>query len=210
MKNNLLPIAKEGWDYVFASFGVFIFFWIIDLEILQALSFIALILFILIFRNPERELPHFEAKSVLSPVDGRVIAIESLEEEKYAFKITVDSSYQDVGVLRSPITALAVESKKMHGSRLAQNSKLFHDLNEKLLVKFENDDGDILEVQHRLKQSFTSLDLDILKFKTLVQTQRYGFMAHGVTEIFLPYNFRLDVKVFDELKASESLVGYFS
>jgi hypothetical protein len=39
---------------------------------------------------------------------------------------------------------------------------------------------------------------------------RYGFMFHGTVLIFLPSYTRLDIKKGDELRAAETIIGFFS
>jgi len=63
---------------------------------------------------------------------------------------------------------------------------------------------------HRLKQSFDSIHIDAFVNQTRLQGGRYGVMLNGVTTLYLPLNFRLNVNVGNQVKASETLVGYFS
>jgi len=67
-----------------------------------------------------------------------------------------------------------------------------------------------LKITHRLKQSFSPLFIEAIESHNLQQIARYGLMINGITSIYFPDNFRLNVNVGDELKASESLIGYFS
>ncbi len=210
MKSNLFIIVKNGWSYLAYAVVAFFIFTFLDIEFLAFLSFLAVVGFIYIFRNPERELPTFEKKSILSPVDGTVTQILTLEESDFAYRVDILTSYRDVSVLRAPITATLKSLEMTHGTRVSQNSKLFTDLNEKCELVFVNDDLNEVKVVHRLTQSFTPLSVDIIKAQNVYQTARYGFMLSGITSIYLPNNVRLNVNVANELKASESLIGYFS
>jgi phosphatidylserine decarboxylase len=66
-----------------------------------------------------------------------------------------------------------------------------------------------IKVLHKLKQSFKSIDIDIQESQSLMQGARYGLMVNGITTIYLPHNFRLNVGIGSELVASETLIGYF-
>ncbi|MCK4737675.1 MAG: phosphatidylserine decarboxylase, partial [Sulfurimonas sp.] len=109
MKNNLLPIAKEGWNYILGAISLFVIFAFLDLDFLQFFAFLATIFFIFVFRNPERQHLYYQENSVVSPVDGVVASIKELKDDKYAYKIEIDSSYFNVSLLRTPFSS-SIES----------------------------------------------------------------------------------------------------
>ncbi len=210
MKNNLLPIAKEGWRYILYAFTAFIVFAILDLELLELTAFIAIFAFAYIYRNPERILPTFEKASVISPVDGRVIAIEELEDNEYTYKIEIESSYMDVSVLRIPLTSEIESFSIVRGARLPKQNLLSKLLNENATVVFKDHDANRVKVTHMLKRSFDSIKFDLFEKQKVSQGNRYGTVVNGTTTIYLPQNFRLNVGVGSELKGAQTLVGYFS
>lgn len=210
MKNNLFPISKEGWSYIGYSLGFFAIFSILDWEILQILSFVLIIFFLFVFRNPERELPSFDEKSVLCPVDGEVISIDTLKDSEYAYKVSIGSTYKNVGILRAPMNASLISVNKKHGTRLSLNNKLAMQTNENISIIFENTDTNKIKVLHTVKQSLCGVIVDIEQNKSITQSARYGIMVNGVTDIYLPSNFRLSLILGEEITASKSLVGYFS
>jgi len=144
MRNNLLPIAKEGWTYILGSILLFILFAFLDLEFLQFFAFLATIFFMFVFRNPERQNLYFDKNSVVSPVDGVVTSIEELTDDEYSYKIEIDSSYLNVSLLRTPFTSTLKNIKKQNGARLSQLSALSKTINENLeLVFVDNNDNSI-------------------------------------------------------------------
>lgn len=210
IKNNLFPIAKEGIKYISYSLTLFFLFAILDLEFLQLVSAFFVIYFLFVFRNPERVRPTYDSGSVVSPVDGTVSSIEELENEEYYYKVTIDSSHFDVALLRSPCDAELKDIQVYHGTRLASCASASEKLNEKISIVFETKDSDLLKVTHILKQSIIDIDTDLEESKKLMQGTRYGIMVNGVTTLYLPQNFRLNVSLGDHIRASETLVGYFS
>ena len=210
MRNNLLPIAKEGWNYILCSLGAFLIFTILDLEFLQFFSFLALIFFLFVFRNPERLTPIFAKNSVVSPVDGVILSIEELQEHEYAYKIECDSSYLNISLLRTPLNSTIKSVNFQKGARLSKFSPLSKDINENYELVFEDENANMVKVTHMLKQSFKSIDIDAIISQKLTQGARYGLMVNGITTIYLPQNFRLNVSVSQKVNASESLIGYFS
>lgn len=211
MKNNLYPVAKEGFKYIFAAVILFFVFHFISFVFLEFLSFLAILFFIYIFRNPERISQNYEVKSVSSPVDGTITTIEEIDEEGYKYKVVIDSSYLDISLLRAPMSAKVIYTKKQNGSRLSQKfSSIAEKLNSFAIIVFENTTGDKIKVKHILKQSFEEIGLYTQESKSLLQGFRYGSMVYGTTTIYLPANFRLNVQVGSEVTASDTLMGYFS
>lgn len=212
MKNNLLPIAKEGWSYLAGALLLMLVFMLLHLEFLQFFAFLATLFFIFVFRNPERQSMLYQEDSAVSPVDGMVISIEELDnEENYAYKIEIDSSYLNVSLLRVPFTSM-IEHVELHrGARLSHMTTLSKSLNENAKLIFsDKNSGNKVKITHTLKQSFKGIDLDVVNLQNLQQGSRYGLMINGITTLYLPHNFRLNISLGAELIASESLLGYFT
>lgn len=211
MKNNLFPIAKDGWIYIAYAMGAFVIFSILDLEFFQLISFVAIVFFLFIFRNPERELPSFEENQVLSPVDGEVLSIESLNaSDEYAYKVLINTTYKDVGILRTPMNASVYYLKKTKGTRLSLDTPLAHKTNENVTIVLKDANSNKIKLTHILKQSLCGVSVDLENEDRVLQSARYGLMVNGITEIYLPKNFRISLVLGEETTASESLIGYFT
>jgi len=207
--SNLFIIAKSGWSYVIAAFLFWLFFVSIDFNILAFIAFVALLFFVYVFRNPERELKNFEDSSILSPVDGVVSAIEELEDSEYAYRVDIVSAYFDVSLLRSPINATIKELSIQKGARVSNMSALSK-INENVTLLLCDSNNNQIKITHTLAQSFAGLDIDVVAEQKLLKSSRYGLMLCGVSSIYLPKNVRLDLHLSAKLKASETLIGFFS
>lgn len=210
MNSNLLPIAKEGFNRIGIAFLAFIFFAIFDFEFFEFLSFVVVIFLLFVYRNPERMSPILELKSVVSPVDGTVVSIEEVDDSEYAYKIEINSSYFDVSLLRSPLSATVESVDIKHGAKLSKDSPLSRDLNERVEIVFRDSFDNSIKVRHMLKQSFDTIKVDLSTKQNSIQGARYGLMLNGVTTIYLPQNFRVNLSIGQEVDASQTLVGYFS
>lgn len=210
MKSNLLPIAKEGWNYILYALGIFLLALLFDFDTIALIAFVSLAFLGYSFRNPERELLVFEEKSVVSPLDGVVTMIEEIDKNEYFYKVTIESTYSDVSVLRAPMNAEVKKLEKFKGSRLSFTNELSHKINERACLVFEDSNDNTVQVIHILKQSFCGINLDSLLHRNLLRSQRYGVMVNGISEVYLPKNFRLNITLGEELKASQTLLGYFS
>lgn len=208
MKNNLLPLAKEGWSYVAYSFIAFLVLGFLDLEFLQFFSFLAILLFLYIFRNPEREVPSFEKGGIVSPVDGVITSIQELHDSNFSYKISIESSYFNVSILRTPIESNLKSINLLRGAKLSKLSKLRDKLNENVEFVFEDSNSNKIKVTHQNVLGFSDIKFDAFVSKRLVQGSRYGLMTKGITNVYFPKNTKLDVVVGMELKACESIMAY--
>lgn len=210
MKNNLLPIAKEGIIFIAYASGIFVLFYILDLEAIAILAFISLLLLGFIFRNPEREIPLFEEKSVLSPVDGSIFSIDEINTPDYAYKVTIESSFLDTAVLRAPIAGKITSILRQKGTRLSLSTDLGQKLNEFSTLVFEDTNKNQVKVSHIVSQGCFDISIYADTNKQVAKSSRYGISVHGRTEVYLPKNFRLNIHTSQKVKACESLLGYFS
>ncbi|QSZ42577.1 phosphatidylserine decarboxylase [Sulfurimonas aquatica] len=211
MKSNLLPVAKEGWIYISYSLVAFILFSLLDLSFLSLVSLTIVLFLVYVYRNPERQLPMFANFSVVAPCDGVVSAIVELEDDReYSYRVDVESGYSDISILRAPMNSKVEAINLVNGTRVSKNSKLFSSINESCTVVFRDESNNRVKVMHRLSQSFAPISFDLKVSQQLHQTSRYGVILCGVTSIYLPSNFRLDVNISSEIKSSETLLGYFS
>jgi len=210
MRNNLLPIAKEGIRYICCSVGLFILFGLLDLEFLQFFTFLAFVFFIYVFRNPEREVPNFQNASVVAPADGIISNIEELKDDEYSYKVEIDSSFFNVSLLRTPLVAKVEKVEVLRGANLSKFHPLHVEINENATIIFKDTNENKIKVTHRLKQGFKPLDINIIKSQELNQGFRYGVMINGITTLYLPKNFRLNISKGAEVNASQTLIGYFT
>jgi len=212
MKNNLLPIAKEGWNYLAASLLLMFIFTLLNFDFLQFFAFLATLFFIFVFRNPERQNMLYQESSVVSPADGTIVSIQEIEDEDgYAYKVDIDSTYLNVSLLRSPFTSTLEQVELYRGTKLSHANTLSKALNENATLLFvEKNSNNKVKITHTLKESFKDINLDVVKSQNIQQGARYGLMINGVTTLYLPQNFRLNVNVGAELLACETLLGYFT
>lgn len=210
MNKNLLPIAREGWNYIAVAIMLFFVFRLFDFAYLSFISLLVSVFFVYVFRNPEREQLLYQEDSIISPVDGVVISIHELLDDKYMYEIEIDGSYTRVSLLRVPFTALLKSIKVSHGARLSSRNELYKKLNESVELIFVDKKENTLKILHRLKESFADIEIKDIESRTLLQGSRYGFMLNGITTLYVPRNFRLNINIGDELIASNSLIGFFT
>jgi phosphatidylserine decarboxylase len=210
MKNNLFIISRSGYAYIGYALLAAIVFGVLDLEIFSFAAFLVALFFAYSFRNPERELSFLDEKAVVSPVDGVVKTIEEISDKEYAYKVIIESNYMNVGILRVPVSGTIEDTKIIRGARTSKKSKLFYDLNEMAEIIFVDAHNNKVKVLHRLKQSVTPVTIEVSQNDTAYKGSRYGYAINNISELYLPKNFRFDIKPHNEIQAVHSLIGYFS
>lgn len=207
MKSNLFPIAKEGFVFLYISIALFALFFFFGFEYLSFAALSMTIFFIYAFRNPERAISIYEEGSIVSPVDGIVTAIKEIPDGSQF--VEIDSSLSDVALLRAPFSSKVTASQVCYGAKLPLEHPLAKHLNEHSQVTFTDKALNWVTVKQILKQSFTSINIDVKKDTELFQGVRYGFAYNSLTTITLPKNFKLRIGVGTVLTASETLIGVF-
>jgi len=211
MKNYPHPIiAREGWPFLAASLIVSLFvtavagwawaafFWLISLFILQ------------FFRDPPRVVPD-APNLVLSPADGRVVAVERTEDpylKRDAIKVSVFMNVFNVHSNRSPvdgtITGIWYHPGKFLNADLSKASLE----NERNAVSIKTDSGiDITSVQ--VAGLIARRILCYVKTgERLARGQRYGFIRFGSRlDVYLPLTARVKVSIGDKARATETVLA---
>jgi len=208
MENNLFILYKHAIKYIAYASVAFVLFLILDLDLLALVAFGFMLVSAYLFRNPEKSVKDNEKNAFVSPVDGKVLDIEYLEDDTFAYKVTIASSYQDISILRVPYSAKVQNLTFVNGTRLAKDTKLFDLLNKYASFELVDDDNHVVKVIHKLSRSFAPLFLDIKKSEELIKGERYGVMLSGITTIYLPKSFKLHLTAGTNVSASETLFGY--
>jgi phosphatidylserine decarboxylase len=210
MKNYGIPVASEGWPFI------------VPLAIVTVLPFafgwkntgvvaLVLTLFVLFFfRDPERSVPGGKGV-VVSPADGKVIVIKDIYEPTYlkqdVKQISIFLSVFNVHVNRAPVEG-TVELVKYNPGKfhVASVDKASLD-NEQTAMVIENGKDKVL-----VKQIAGLIARRIVCYAkagdTLKRGERYGLIRFGSrTDIFLPKDTEIKVKLGDRVKGARDIIG---
>lgn len=205
IRNYILPLGLKKAAFTLAAAFVFT---LLDLELFAFFSFLLTLFFFFAYRNPSRISADISDYGVCAPIDGKIVAIEDINEGEYGFKLVIDSSFLQTGLLRSPFEAKRASFSLQRGSRLAKDSHLFSSLNERLEVLFESGEKRV-KVCHTLKRS--PLRIELFDHKSQLECcEIYGFAYDALSVVYLPREFRLNVHVGQRVYASQNILGYFS
>jgi phosphatidylserine decarboxylase len=202
--------AREGWPFIAGAVAIAILvsmfagwiwsipFWIIALFVLQ------------FFRDPPRIVPQ-KANAVLSPADGRIVAVENTQDpylKRDAIKVSVFMNVFNVHSNRSPVDGKVYNKWYFPGKFINASLPKASLENERnaLWIKTDND-LDITCVQ------IAGLIAKRIVCHTkigehLVRGQRFGFIRFGSrVDVYLPLNTEVKVNIGDKVYATLTILA---
>jgi phosphatidylserine decarboxylase len=202
-------IAKEGWPFLAGAALVSVLvtavggawsipFWLATLFILQ------------FFRDPPREAPG-DANAVLSPADGRVVAVEKARDpylDREALKISVFMNVFNVHSNRSPVDGRVRKGWYFGGKFLNAALDKASIENERNALWIETDSGaDVTCVQ--VAGLIARRILCYVQAQDRLQRgQRFGFIRFGSrVDVYLPTSAEPQAAVGDKVFAGQSILA---
>ncbi len=211
MNNYPHPIiAREGWPFLAISIFVSLLvtalagwlwalpLWIISLFVLQ------------FFRDPPRTVPQ-APNLVLSPADGRIVAVERTRDnylQRDALKISVFMNVFNVHSNRSPVDGTVKEVWYHPGKFVNADLAKASLENERNAVWLKTADGtDVTSVQVAGLIARRILCY-VVPSDVLARGQRYGFIRFGSrVDVYLPLSAQPKVSLGDKVFAAETILA---
>ena len=180
---------------------------------LQIAALIILVLILQFFRNPKRNAPK-SFDDILSPVDGKVVVIEEVEETEY-FKgkrkqVSIFMSPINVHVTRYPASGSIKYSKYHPGKYLVAWHPKSSEENERTSVVINTPKfGDIL-----YRQVAGALARRIVNYaekgESVQQGEDAGFIKFGSrVDLYLPLDCAINVTLNQKVKGAETCIASF-
>ena len=211
---------KEGYKIILISFVLIVvsvllvdrFITIYWLKLILEIGLlIFLILILQFFRNPKRN-TKLNDKHVVSPVDGKVVVIEEVEETEFfndkRIQVSVFMSPINVHVTRYPIGGNVVYSKYHPGKYLVAWHPKSSTENERTTVVVENKTfGKVL-----FRQIAGALAKRIVNYAKIsdnaTQGSDQGFIKFGSrVDLFLPLDTNIKVALNQKVLGGESIIA---
>ena len=203
-------IAREGWPFlaisfvaaalacVFAGWAWSIPLWVIFIFVLQ------------FFRDPPREIPQGE-KAVLSPADGRIVAILPTQDpwlKRDALKISVFMNVFNVHSNRSPIDGNVMQRWYHPGffvNAALDKASLDNERNALHLRNAKGQDITCVQVAGLVARRILCY---VEAGATLARGQRYGFIRFGSrVDLYLPPDSRVNVVIGQKVNATSTILA---
>ena len=180
-------------------------------KVLYSVLLVFLILILQFFRNPKRKTQPND-KHVLSPVDGKVVVMEEVEETEYfkgkRLQVSVFMSPLNVHVTRYPIGGNVVYSKYHPGKYLVAWHPKSSTENERTTVVVENATyGKVL-----FRQVAGALAKRIVNYAkendNVEQGTDQGFIKFGSrVDLYLPLDTNIKVELNQKVRGGETVIA---
>ncbi|HRH80274.1 MAG TPA: phosphatidylserine decarboxylase [Thiobacillaceae bacterium] len=206
------PIAREGWPFLAGSLALAILVtWLAGWAWASPLWLLAL--FVLqFFRDPPRQVPIGEG-IVLSPADGRVVAVEQTDDpwlNRKALKISVFMNVFNVHSNRSPVDGEVKGRWYNPGAFVNAALDKASTENERNALWFRTADGQDVTCVQVAGLVARRILCYVGEGDTLKRGQRYGFIRFGSRlDVYLPTDARPRVCLGDKVKAGSDVLAEF-
>ena len=204
-------IAREGWPFLGGSVALALLVTFGGGGLLWSIPFWLVALFVLqFFRDPPRDVPG-DAKSVLSPADGRIVVIEPAHDpwlKRETLKISVFMNVFNVHSNRSPVDCEVKQRWYHPGKFINADLDKASTENERSALHLRTADGqDITCVQVAgliARRILCYVDAG----DKLARGQRYGFIRFGSrVDLYLPKDVRVNVGVGQKVSATSTILA---
>jgi phosphatidylserine decarboxylase len=219
-----MTIHREGYTTVLFTFLIlftinfFVLYYFPDdivtkiITLVLSMDVMGLVLFF--FRSPNIIVDQ-NPNHIISPADGKIVAIEQVEESEYfkdtRIQISIFMSPLDVHLNRYPIGGKITYTRYHSGSYLVAWHPKSSSENERSTVVVDDGGGNAILV----RQIAGAVARRIVPYskmnQAVVQGDELGFIKFGSrVDLFLPLHSKLLVNMNDRVKAGQTILGRFS
>ena len=175
------------------------------------LSVLVFLLVLQFFRSPKREILLPDNNIIYAPADGKIVAIEEVEENEYfddkRIQISIFMSPTNVHVNRNPIGGTVNYFKYHPGKYLVAWHPKSSTENERTTVVIGNGEVEIL-----LRQIAGAVAKRIVNYveegEKVIQGKELGFIKFGSrVDLFLPLNAQIEVDLNQKVKGNRTIIA---
>jgi len=208
---NQAPIAKEGYFFiavglVFTIFGVMIWG-----PFGASFPFMVTLFCLWFFRDPKRKVPQ-EENLLVSPADGKIVDISSVQEDRFlkkpAIKISIFLDVFNVHVNRSPVAGKIVGIFYNPGRFFAANVPKASLENEQNALLIETPAGKrivCIQIAGLIARRIVCWTKD---GSSLDRGERFGLIRFGSrVDLFLPPETEIQASMGDKVTGGETVLG---
>ncbi len=210
-------MVRDGWILAGPLFGMAVLFVLLGewvptiLWTILAVVCGGLAIFIcFFFRNPSRNIPSGDGL-VISAADGRVVAIDEIDDEAFmegrAVQISVFLSIFNVHVNRSPVSGTVRSRRKIKGRySLAYKDEASQD-NEQLVLGIESNKGRIV-VKQIVGFIARRIVCHVKEDDEVTAGQLYGLIRFGSrVDVVVPVGTTINTAIGDRVRGGETILG---
>lgn len=214
----MMKIHKEGHRLLITLLVVLIlinllirFFWPAGLVVTGLASLIFYLSVLQFFRDPKREIQKRDDQLVYAPADGKVVVIETTEEQEYfndkRIQVSIFMSPTNVHINRNPVSGKVNYFKYHPGKYLVAWHPKSSTENERTTVVIDNGKQEIL-----LRQIAGAMAKRIKTYlqvgENVVQGEDLGFIKFGSrVDILLPLDAIVKVEIGQKVKGNQTIIA---
>ena len=212
--STAFPIAKAGLPYVgIAAFATAVFA-LLGMAFLALTGLAATFFICFFFRDPDRVIPNREG-AVVSPADGKVIKVETLEKGRFCtnrcLKVSIFMSIFNVHVNRIPFSGEIDRVAYFPGKFFSANLDKASSDNEHNAVSMKTDQGHEISFVQIAGLVARRIICHVQEGQKVSRGQRFGLICFGSRlDVYLPADTDIAVRVGDRVKAGTSVLGELS
>ncbi len=208
-----MRVAKEGYPFIVASALLFLLSLLVGWAWMALLLILLTFAFVGFFRDPERIPPGGEGL-ILSPADGRVMAIQEVKAGEFlhatAMRVSIFMSPLDVHINRAPIGGHVEEVHYQKGRLLAAYKDEASEKNERNDLRIVDRHGRRVGVAQIAGVLARRIVCHVKNGDFLEQGQRFGLIMFGSrVDLFIPGGSHLEVLHGQRVKGGKTVIGRF-
>jgi phosphatidylserine decarboxylase len=208
-----MRIAKQGWPLILSSAAVALVALLLGWKVIGVVLVMLTIGVAAFFRDPERVIPTGD-ELVVSPADGRVVAIAPIEGDALfadaITRISIFLSPLDVHINRAPVAGRVSNVHYQTGKFLAafnDDASRFNEQNALHIVDQRERNWGVVQVAGVVARRIVCWAKagDILS-----RGERFGLIMFGSrTDIYLPRGCRVEATEGQRVRGGETIIGRF-
>ena len=203
-------IAREGWPFIAITLGLALAVTALADSLWAAPLWLVFVFCVQFFRDPVRNVAG-DAKSVVAPADGRIVAIEPVRDtwlNRDAMKVSVFMNVFNVHSNRSPVDGEVKQRWYHPGKFVNADLDKASTENERNALWIRTADGHDVTCVQVAGLIARRILCYVEAGASLARGQRYGFIRFGSrVDVYLPPSARIKVTIGDKVHASTTLLA---
>jgi len=205
------PVARPGYAVIAAAAFVTFVLALLGFTALTLLGLAVTLFICYFFRDPDRVVPQKEGV-VVSPADGRVIAVRKAADERFCdgpcLKISIFMSVFNVHVNRIPSEGEVTRVRYYPGRFFSANLDKASEQNEHNAIFLKTAGGAEISLVQIAGLIARRIICRLQAGDRVIRGQRFGMICFGSrVDVYLPQPFEPAVAVGDKIRAGTSILG---
>ena len=206
-----VPVAKEGYPFIAAFAFATLIFAVLGCPLTTGILLVITFFVLSFFRDPERFIPE-EEDILVSPADGKIIVIETVNDEKFtggeAKKVSIFMNVFNVHVNRVPFSGKVSKILYTQGKFYSADSEKGALQNEYCASIITTNSGKKLAFVQIAGLIARRIICWLETGDQIQKGRRFGLIRFGSrVDLYLPIETELTIKMGQKVKAGETILG---